>query len=334
MMGRLATDPTVTSTPLSKHLVRRVLSYARDFRGPIAIFLVCVVIDAVAGVVPPLLLQRIVDQGVLAGDRRLVVVLASAVAGVAVADAGITLVMRWFSARIGEGLIYRLRTQVFDHVTGQPLAFFSRTHTGKLTSRLQSDVLGAQQAFTSTLSTVVSNIVGLVVTLVAMITLSWQLTLAALVLLPIFLVPARLVGTRLADLTRTAQQLNGELSGAMTERFSVSGALLVKLFGRRQDEHEQFAVTAAAVQRTGIRIAMIGRFFVTSLTLVSSLAVALVYGAGGLLAIDKLLTVGTLTALAGLLLRLYGPLVQLTNVRIGPVKDQRWASVGVGLAGF
>jgi len=316
MMGRLSTDPRVTSTPLSKHLVRRVLSYARDFRRPIAVFLVCVVVDAVAGVVPPLLLQRIIDQGVLAGNRRLVVDLALAVAGVAVADAGITLIMRWFSARIGEGLIFRLRTQVFDHVTGQPLAFFSRTHTGKLTSRLQSDVLGAQQAFTSTLSTVVSNIVGLAVTLVAMIALSWQLTLAALILLPIFLVPARLVGTKLADLTRTAQQLNGELSGAMTERFSVSGALLVKLFGRAKDEHEQFAKTAAAVQRTGIRIAMIGRFFVTSLTLVSSLAVALVYGAGGWLAIDKLLTVGTLTALAGLLLRLYGPLVQLTNVRI------------------
>lgn len=316
MVRRLSTDPSVASTPLSKQLMPRVLSYARGFRVQIAIFLCCVVVDAVAGVIPPLLLQRIIDQGVLAGNRRLVVVLALAVAGVAVANAGISLISRWFSARIGEGLIFQLRTQVFDHVTSQPLAFFSRTHTGKLTSRLQSDVLGAQQAFTSTLSTVVSNIVGLAVTLVAMLTLSWQLTLASLVLLPVFLVPARVVGTKLADLTRNAQQLNGELSGAMTERFSVSGALLVKLFGRPKDEHDQFAETAAAVQRTGIRIAMIGRFFVTSLTLVSSLAVALVYGAGGWLAIDKLLTVGTLTALAGLLLRLYGPLVQLTNVRI------------------
>ena len=316
MMGRLSRDPDVVATPLSPHLVRRVLAYAKDFRLSIAVFLVCVVVDAVAGVVPPLLLQRIVDRGVLAGNRGLVVELAAAVAGVAVIDAGITLVMRWYSAQIGEGLIFRLRTQVFDHVTGQPLAFFSRTHTGKLTSRLQSDVLGAQQAFTSTLSTVVSNVVGLAVTLVAMLALSWQLTLAALVLLPVFLIPARLVGTRLADLTRTAQQLNGELSGAMTERFGVSGALLVKLFGRPSDEHDQFATTAAAVQRIGVRIAMVGRFFMTSVTLVSALAVALVYGAGGWLAIDGHLTVGTLTALAGLLLRLYGPLIQLTNVRV------------------
>ncbi|HET7725224.1 MAG TPA: ABC transporter ATP-binding protein [Propionibacteriaceae bacterium] len=316
MMGRLSRDPDVVATPLSPHLVRRVLSYARGFRLSIAIFLACVVVDAVAGVVPPLLLQRIVDRGVLGGNRMLVVELAAAVAGVAVVDAGITLVMRWYSAQIGEGLIFRLRTQVFDHVTAQPLAFFSRTHTGKLTSRLQSDVLGAQQAFTSTLSTVVSNVVGLAVTLVAMLALSWQLTLAALVLLPVFLIPARLVGTRLADLTRTSQQLNGELSGAMTERFGVSGALLVKLFGRPGDEHDQFARTAAAVQRIGVRIAMVGRFFMTSVTLVSALAVALVYGAGGWLAIDGHLTVGTLTALAGLLLRLYGPLIQLTNVRV------------------
>jgi ATP-binding cassette, subfamily B, bacterial len=316
MMGRLSRDPDVVTTPLSAHLVRRVLAYARDFRWAIGVFLVCVVVDAVAGVVPPLLLQRIVDRGVLAGNRTLVVELAGAVALVAVVDAGITLVQRWYSAQIGEGLIFRLRTQVFDHVTGQPLAFFSRTHTGKLTSRLHSDVLGAQQAFTSTLSTVVSNVVGLAVTLVAMLTLSWQLTLAALVLLPVFLIPARLVGTRLADLTRTSQQLNGELSGAMTERFSVSGALLVKLFGRTADEHTQFATTAGAVQRIGVRIAMVGRFFMTSVGLVSALAVALVYGAGGWLAIDGRLTVGTLTALAGLLLRLYGPLIQLTNVRI------------------
>lgn len=316
MMRRLSTDREVASAHLSKGLGLRVLSYARGYRSMIAVFLGCVVVDAVAGVLPPLLLQRIVDQGVLAGNRRVVVELAIAVAVVAVVSAGIGLVQRWCSARIGEGLIYQLRTEVFDHVTGQPIGFFSRTHTGMLTSRLHSDVLGAQQAFTSTLSTVVSNIVGLAVTLVAMLTLSWQLTLAALVLLPLFLVPARLVGTRLADLTRRSQQLNGELSGAMTERFSVSGALLVKLFGRAKDEHDQFASKAGAVRGIGVQIAMVGRFFMTSVGLVSALAVALVYGAGGWLAVDGVLTVGTLTALAGLLLRLYNPLIQLTNVRV------------------
>jgi ATP-binding cassette subfamily B protein len=253
---------------------------------------------------------------VIGRDRALVVGLALTVAGVAIVSAGIGLVQRWCSARIGEGLIFQLRSEVFDHVTGQPIGFFSRTHTGMLTSRLQSDVLGAQQAFTSTLSTVVSNIVGLAVTLVAMLTLSWQLTLAALVLLPVFLIPARVVGTRLADLTRRSQQLNGELSGAMTERFSVSGALLVKLFGRSRDEHDQFGAKAGAVRGIGVQIAMVGRFFMTAVGLVSALAVALVYGAGGWLAIDGALTVGTLTALAGLLLRLYGPLIQLTNVRV------------------
>jgi ATP-binding cassette subfamily B protein len=316
MMGRMSRDPKVVNVALSKNLVRRVLSYARGYRGMIAVFLACVVVDAVAGVVPPLLLQRIVDQGVLGRDRALVIGLALAVAGVAVVSAGIGLVQRWCSARIGEGLIFQLRSEVFDHVTDQPIGFFSRTHTGMLTSRLQSDVLGAQQAFTSTLSTVVSNIVGLAVTLVAMLTLSWQLTLAALVLLPVFLIPARVVGTRLADLTRRSQQLNGELSGAMTERFSVSGALLVKLFGRSRDEHDQFAAKAGAVRGIGVQIAMVGRFFMTAVGLVSALAVALVYGAGGWLAIDGALTVGTLTALAGLLLRLYGPLIQLTNVRV------------------
>lgn len=316
MMRRLSTDRDVASTPLSKGLGLRVLSYARGYRGLIAVFLVCVVVDAVAGVLPPLLLQRIVDQGVLAGNKRVVVTLAVAVAVIAVFSAVNGLAQRWCSARIGEGLIYQLRTEVFDHVTGQPIGFFSRTHTGMLTSRLHSDVLGAQQAFTSTLSTVVSNIVGLTVTLVAMLTLSWQLTLAALVLLPLFLIPARVVGTRLADLTRRSQQLNGELSGAMTERFSVSGALLVKLFGRAQDEHDQFAAKAGAVRGIGVQIAMVGRFFMTSVGLVSALAVALVYGAGGWLAIDGALTVGTLTALAGLLLRLYSPLIQLTNVRV------------------
>ena len=197
-----------------------------------------------------------------------------------------------------------------------PLAFFTRTQTGKLVSRLNSDVIGAQQAFTSTLSTVLSNLISLVLVLAAMLVLSWQLTLAALVMLPIFLIPAKIVGRKLAELTRQQMQLNGEMSASMTERFSVSGALLVTLFGRLADEHDQFADRAGAVRDVSVRIAMNGRFFMTSLGLVAALATALVYGVGGSLAIDGLLTVGTLTALAGLLGQLYGPLTQLTNLRI------------------
>ena len=231
-------------------------------------------------------------------------------------QAVIGLVQRWCSSKIGEGLIFDLRTQVFDHVVQMPLAFFTRTQTGKLVSRLNSDVIGAQQAFTSTLSTVLSNLISLVLVLVAMLVLSWQLTLAALVMLPIFLIPAKIVGRKLADLTRQQMQLNGEMSTSMTERFSVSGALLVTLFGRLADEHNHFAARAGAVRDVSVRIAMNGRFFMTSLGLVAALATALVYGVGGSLAIDGLLTVGTLTALAGLLGQLYGPLTQLTNLRI------------------
>ena len=234
----------------------------------------------------------------------------------AVLQAVLGLVQRWCSSKIGEGLIFDLRTQVFDHVVRMPVAFFTRTQTGKLVSRLNSDVIGAQQAFTSTLSTVLSNLISLVLVLVAMLVLSWQLTLAALIMLPIFLIPAKVVGRKLADLTRQQMQLNGDMSASMTERFSVSGALLVKLFGRLTEEHDRFAERAGAVRDVSVKIAMNGRFFMTSLGLVAALATALVYGVGGSLAIDGMLTVGTLTALAGLLSQLYGPLTQLTNLRI------------------
>ncbi len=316
MMGRLSRDRSVTSHKVPRGTWRRVLSYASPYRGTIGVFLVCVVLGATAGVVPPLLFKEIIDNGVLGNDANLVVRLALIVAGVAVADAAIGVLQRWCSARLGEGLIFDLRTQVYDHVSAMPLAFFSRTHTGKLVSRVHSDVIGAQQAFTSTLSTVVSNVVGLVLTLGAMISLSWQLTLAALVMLPVFVIPGRLVGGRLADLTRASQTHNGEMSATMTERFSVSGALLVKLFGRGAEEHERFAERAGAVRDIGVRIAMTGRFFMTAMMLLASLATAMVYGVGGVMAVTGALTVGTLTALAGLLVRLYTPLIQLTNVRI------------------
>ncbi len=316
MMGGLKKDQSVKDHHLAKGTVRRVASYGRPYKGVLTIFLVTIVLDAVVSVLPPLMFKTLIDDGVLKGNTDLVVKIALIVAGLAVLDAGLSILQRWCSARIGEGLIFDLRTQVFDHVTAMPLAFFSRSHTGKLVSRLQSDVLGAQSAFTSTLSSTFSNVIILLPVLGAMFSLSWQLTLASLVLLPVFLIPARVVGGRLAGLTRESMTLNGDMSAIMTERFSVSGALLVKLFGTPAGEHDLFSDRAGAAQATNVRIALIGRYFMTSLTLVAALATALVYGAGGWMAVTGGLTVGTLTALASLLARLYGPLVSLTNVRV------------------
>ena len=316
LMRRMGQDPDVESHALSKGVLRRILRFAGPYRGLIALFVGLVVVAAALAVAPPLLFKVLIDNGVLAGNRGVVIQVALIVAALAVVQAVLGLVQRWCSSKIGEGLIFDMRTRVFDHVLQMPVAFFTRTQTGKLVSRLNSDVIGAQQAFTSTLSTVLSNLISLVLVLIAMLVLSWQLTLAALIMLPIFLIPAKVVGRKLAGLTREQMQLNGEMSATMTERFNVSGALLVKLFGRLEDEHRTFAERAGAVRDISVRIAMNGRFFLTSLALVASLAAALVYGVGGVLAVDGLLTVGTLTALAGLLAQLYGPLTQLTNLRI------------------
>ena len=316
LMRRMSQDPDIAQHQLSRGVVRRVLRFAKPYRFLIAVFVALVVILATLAVAPPLLFKEIIDQGVLQGNRRVVIIVSLILAGIAVLQAVLGLVQRWFSSTIGEGLIFDLRTQVFDHVIQMPIAFFTRTQTGKLVSRLNSDVIGAQQAFTSTLSTVLTNLISLVLVLAAMLVLSWQLTLAALIMLPIFLIPAKIVGRKLADLTRQQMQLNGDMSATMTERFGVSGALLVKLFGRVPEEHDRFAERAGAVRDVSVKIAMNGRFFITSLGLVASLAVALVYGFGGSLAIDGVLTVGTLTAMAALLAQLYGPLTQLTNLRI------------------
>ena len=316
MMRRMSQDPDIAQHQLSQGVVRRVLRFAKPYRVPIAIFVALVVILAALAVAPPLLFKEIIDHGVLQGNQRVVIIVSLTLAGIAVLQAVLGMVQRWFSSTIGEGLIFDLRTQVFDHVIQMPIAFFTRTQTGKLVSRLNSDVIGAQQAFTSTLSTVLTNLISLVLVLAAMIILSWQLTLAALIMLPVFLIPAKIIGRKLADLTRQQMQLNGDMSATMTERFGVSGALLVKLFGRVSEEHDRFAERAGAVRDVSVKIAMNGRFFFTSLGLVASLAVALVYGVGGSLAIDGALTVGTLTALAALLAQLYGPLTQLTNLRI------------------
>jgi len=315
-MGGMSTDPSIKNHELPKGIVRRVLGYGAPFKGMIIVFLVTVIASSALGVAPALLFQRIIDDGVLGGDVSLIITLSLAVAGMAVLAAALGVVERWCSARIGEGLILHLRKELFDHVQRMSVAFFSRSNTGKLVSRLQSDVSGAQQAFTSTLSSAVSNVSTLVLVVGAMLVLSWPLTLGALVLLPLFMIPARAVGTRLAGLTRNRMQENAEMTSTMTERFSVSGALLVQLFGNHDSENERFARQAGDVAESGVKIAMTQRVFMTAMMLVASLATAMFYGFGGVAAAREQLTLGTLTALVALLARLYGPLMQVTNLRV------------------
>ncbi len=309
-------DGSIARTRLKPGTVRRVLDFARPYKRELTWFLLLTVAASVVVVATPLLFKVIIDEGVVAGRADVVVGVAAAIAGLAVVEAVLTLVSRWYSSRIGEGLIYDLRTRVFGHVQRMPVAFFTRTQTGSLVSRLNTDVVGAQQAFTSTLSSVVSNVVSLVLVLGAMLVLSWQITLVALLLLPVFLVPAKWVGRRLSVITREAMQLNADMSQTMTERFNVSGALLVKIFGRLPEESEQFGAKAAQVRDIGVRSAMYSRVFFTALTLIASLATALVYGIGGVLAVRGQLEIGTLVALAALLTRLYGPLTALSNVHV------------------
>ena len=301
---------------LAPGTIRRILGFAAPFRRQILIFLGVVITTSVLVVVSPLLLKSLIDDGVLPGDRGVVTRLALLVAAVAVLEAVLSLFQRWYSSRIGEGLIYDLRTKVYDHVQRQPVAFFTRTETGSLVSRLNNDVIGAQQAFTSTLSGAVSNVFSLIMVGGAMALLSWQLTLTALVLVPLFLMPAKYVGRRMQGLVRQQMQGNAELGSTMTERFNVAGALLVKLYGRPDDESRLFATRASVVRDLSVRIAMVGRFFFTAMALTASLATALVYGLGGQLAISQQLTVGSLLALTALLGRLYGPITALSNIRV------------------
>ncbi|MGE9807631.1 ABC transporter ATP-binding protein [Janibacter sp. G1551] len=316
LMRSLSRDGDVASQPLPPGTGARVLGYARPFARVLVVFLVIVALSAVAVVATPLLLKEIIDQGVIPQDRDLVVRLAFVVGLVAVAEALLTLVQRWYSARIGEGLIYNLRTEVFAHVLRQPMGFFTRSQTGALVSRLNGDVIGAQQAFTTVLSSVVSNALSLVLILGAMVSLSWQLTLSSLVLLPFFLIPARLMGRKLAGVTREQMNLNADMGSRMTERFNVGGALLVKLFGDRQREVAEYGERAARVRDVGVTLAVNRAVFMVALSLVASIATALVYGFGGLMAVDAQLSVGTLLALAALLGRLYGPLTAISNVRV------------------
>ncbi len=316
MLRQLRRDGSVVQQRVTKGTARRMFRFARPYRNILYFFLVVIVIDAVIGVANPLILRSIINSGILKHNAHLIVVLALVAAGLAVASSVLSIAQRWVSAKVGEGLIFDMRAQVFAHISRMPLAFFTRTQTGALISRLNNDVLGAQQAFTDTLSSVVSNLVSVSLVLVAMFVLSWKITLVSLVILPVFVAPARRVGRRLSTITREGYELNAQMNNMMTERFNVSGALLVKLFGRPSDERSSFESKAGRVRDIGVTQAMYARFFIASLMLTASLATALVYGWGGVQAVEGTLTVGTVVALATYLTRLYGPLTALSNVQI------------------
>ncbi|MDT0203617.1 ABC transporter ATP-binding protein [Nocardioides sp. AE5] len=312
----LRTDRSIANQSLAPHTLRRVLGFARPHRRLLAGFLAITVVESLLVVVTPLLVQRLVDDGVLAGNTTVVVRIAVAMAVAALFSGALMVVSAWFSARIGEGLILDLRTRVFAHVQRQSLAFFTRTQTGALVSRLNNDVVGAQRAFTSTLSSTVSNTISVVVVGIAMLALSWQVTLLCLLLFPVLLLASRWVAHSLAGLTREQMDGNADLGNMMTERFNVAGALLLKLFGRAEEEDARFAARATRLRDLGVRISLITRLFAAVMMTVPALATALVYGVGGWMAIRQDLSVGTMLALATLLLRLLGPLQGLSNVRI------------------
>jgi ATP-binding cassette subfamily B protein len=303
----ITADPSVKERKLKPGTVKRILSYGRPYRRYLIFFLATVVVDAFLIVSTPLLLRKLIDDGVLPKDPGLVTTLALIVGVLAILDAIMNVIGRWFSARIGEGLIYDLRSEVFAHVQKQSIAFFTRTQTGALISRINSDVMGAQQAFTATLSGIVSNVISLTLVTIAMLFLSWQITLFSLALLPLFLLPTKWVGRKIQSLTRESFEVNAQMSSTMTERFNVSGALLVALYGKQSSEKEFFRSRARKVADIGIQLALLNRLFFIALTSVAAIATAFAYGIGGHLAISGTITVGT---------RLYGPLTALSNIRI------------------
>ena len=312
----MTADPSVKEQKLKAGTVKRIFVFAKPYRASIIIFLCTVIVDAVLVVATPLLLRQLIDKGVIPKNAPLVTHLAILVGLLAIADAGMSMLGRYFSSRIGEGLIYDLRSLVFGHVQKQSIAFFTRTQTGALISRINSDVMGAQQAFTATLSGVVSNVVSLILVGVTMMILSWQITIFSLLLLPAFLIPTKWVGRKLQALTRDSFNTNAQMSSTMTERFNVSGAMLVALYGEPAREREYFRSRARKVADIGIKMAMLNRLFFIALTSVAAIATAFAYGIGGHLAISGGVTVGTLLAITALLARLYGPLTALSNVRI------------------
>ena len=316
LMRSFRQDEKARSQSLSPGLIRRIARFAAPYRRLLLVFLGLIVIDAGIGAANPLIYRAIIDDGILPRQSGLVVELALLLVALALFDALLSLAERWISARVGEGLIFDMRTQVFAHFQRMPIAFFTRTQTGALVSRLNNDVLDAQSAFTNTLSSVVGNVITVAVTLVAMFVLSWQITLLALVLFPLFVLPARWVGRRIQAITRESYNLNAAMTSTMTERFNVAGALLVRLFGEPVREVRAFEAKAGRVRDIGVTQAMYTVVFMTSLLLTASLAAALVYGLGGVLAIQGALQVGTLVALTAYLNRLYGPLTALSNVQV------------------
>ena len=315
-MRSLTRDPAVKDIKLKSGTIKRIWTFARPFKFYLSIFVLAIVADSFLTVASPLLLKNLIDKGVIPKDGRVVTQLALIVGVIAVLETAVNLASRWFSSRIGEGLIYEMRTQVFSHIQKQSIAFFTRTQTGALISRINSDVMGAQNAFTNTLSGILSNLLTLTLVAAAMITLSWQITLASLALLPLFLIPTKWVGKKIQRLTLDSFNLNAEMASTMSERFNVSGALLVTLYGEPVRERESFRLKARRVADIGIQTAMLNRIFFMTLTTIAAVATALAYGIGGHLAISGAITVGSLLAITTLLARLYGPLTSLSNVRV------------------
>jgi ATP-binding cassette subfamily B protein len=309
-------DPSVKQQRLAEGTFRRVLTYARPFKTGITIYLGVLVFGSLLVIAQPLMFRRIVDQAIPQHDSKSVVVIAVAIAILALVEFALGILSRRVQADIGESLIYNLRTEVFNHVQRQSIAFFTKAQTGALISRLNSDVMGAQRAFTSTLGGVVGNLISLVVVIGTMLLLSWQITLTAFLLLPVFLIPARIIGQRLQILTRDQANLNSDMSTQMAERFNVSGALLMKLFGNPKTEIQEFSGRALKVRDVGVKIAVSNSVFMSTLGLVGSLATAAVYGIGGISVVNGSMTLGTLLTLVALVFRLYGPLTALANVRV------------------
>jgi ATP-binding cassette subfamily B protein len=316
VMRSMRRDDSVTQQRVTKGTAKRMVQFARPYRTILAWFLVLVIVDAVIGVVNPLLFRSIIDKGIPEHNKGLIIGLAGVAAALAILDTGLSIGIRYVSAKVGEGLIFDMRSKVFEHIQKMPIAFFTRTQTGALISRLNNDVIGAQQAFTDTLSSVVSNLISVTLVLIVMFFLSWQITLISLVILPIFVLPAKRVGRRLSSITRESYGLNAQMNNTMTERFNVSGALLVKLFGRPGQERDEFEQKAGRVRDIGVTQAMYARFFIAALTLTAALATAVVYGWGGTQVVNGTLELGTVVALAAYLTRLYGPLTALSNVQI------------------
>jgi ATP-binding cassette subfamily B protein len=311
----------VSGKKLQTGVIKRALGFAAPYRGFIVMFLVATIAGSFLGIVPPLLLRELLDKILRPGGRHYhsfsaLNVLALAAIGVALGSAALSLAARWFSSRVGEGLIFDLRVALFDHVQHMPLGFFTRTHTGALLTRLNNDVVGAQQAVTGTLGSIVSNIISVVSVLIAMFVLEWRITLLSLVLLPLFIIPSRSLGKRIQQATRQQMQLNAAMNTTMTERFNVAGALLVKLFGRPRHERDEFAGRAGKVRDIGIRIALFSRIFFIVLGLVAAVGTAVVYWVGGRLVFSGAITAGTVASLAALVAQLYSPLTQLTSARV------------------